>query len=229
MIPFVSLGVSDTTTHWATLPLEISATTVLRAMLATSRCCSLPVNSRWHRDSTISTTLPSLTFFTNGARLHPVQIWSVSQFIAVSQITSTLRNKMLTMYIVFLQAPGLCKKSSMGEAHQPTTLRITLIVTNIHLHNTWWIENRKSSKTKWRLQTISQPALRCLQTHHQAAEEQSVKPCVLYHCRTWSYPFGAHWEDQKWPYIWSPCPWRQSEEQSIWKIPSWDSKDLPWE
>jgi hypothetical protein len=90
VIPLISLGVSDTTTHWATLPLEISATTVLRAMLAMSRCCSLPVNSRWHSESTISTTLHSLTFFTSGARLHPVQIHSMSQFFAMSPRSSVL-------------------------------------------------------------------------------------------------------------------------------------------
>ncbi len=89
---------------------------------------------------------------------------------------------------------------------------------HIPLHNHWWLENRKTSVPKGEFQTISLPALRCLQMHHQAAEGQSVKPCVLYHCLTWNYPFGVHWEDQKWPYIWSPCPWRQSVWQAIWKV-----------
>lgn len=70
VMPLISFGVRETTTHCATFPLEISATTVFSAILAISRCCSLPVRSFWHRDSTISTTLPSWTFFTNGAKLH---------------------------------------------------------------------------------------------------------------------------------------------------------------
>ena len=68
VMPLINRGERDATTCWATLWLEISEIIVFKVMLAMSRRCSFPFNNLLHNVFSISTTLSSLTFFTNGTR-----------------------------------------------------------------------------------------------------------------------------------------------------------------
>jgi hypothetical protein len=69
VMPFINRGERDETTRWATFWFVISEIIVFKAMLTMSRRCSFPFNNLLHNVFAISTTLSSLTFFTNGTRL----------------------------------------------------------------------------------------------------------------------------------------------------------------
>jgi len=69
VIPFINCGDRVTRIDWARDIAVTSDTIVFKAMLAMSRCWSLPCSNFSHSLLVISTTRASLTFFTNGARL----------------------------------------------------------------------------------------------------------------------------------------------------------------
>ena len=69
VIPFINCGDRVTRIDWARDIAVTSDAIVFKAMLAMSRCWSLPWSNFSHSLLVISTTRASLTFFTNGARL----------------------------------------------------------------------------------------------------------------------------------------------------------------
>lgn len=95
VIPFINWGERETRIDWARDGTETSATTVFKAMLATSRCWSFPFSNLSQSLFVISTTRVSLTFFTNGARLKfelTKEIKRKGQELEIEYHTNTLIN-----------------------------------------------------------------------------------------------------------------------------------------